>query len=75
MADLVPRHSCCRLSTQQREVLLRPNASPDDPRGPKPTWQCEFCGRFYSERTAKDHGYCVQAEDRRDVERAGAFDV
>lgn len=44
-------------------------------RKPRPTWQCEFCGRFYSERTAKDHGYCVQAEDRRDAERAGAFDV
>lgn len=42
---------------------------------PRPTWQCEFCGRFYSERTAKDHGYCVQAEDRRNAERAGAFDV
>lgn len=42
---------------------------------PRPTWQCEFCGRFYSERTAKDHGYCIQAEDRRDAERAGAFDV
>jgi hypothetical protein len=41
----------------------------------KPTWQCEFCGRFYSERTAKDHGYCIQAEDRRNAERAGAFDV
>jgi hypothetical protein len=42
---------------------------------PSPTWQCEFCGRFYSERTAKDHAYCIQAEDRRNAERAGAFDV
>lgn len=36
----------------------------------KPTWQCEFCGRFYSERTAKDHAYCVQAYDRECFERA-----
>lgn len=42
---------------------------------PQPTWQCEFCGRFYSERTAKDHAYCVQAEDRRNAEQAGVFGV
>lgn len=45
------------------------------PMRPLPTWRCEFCGRFYSERTAKDHAYCVQEEDRRNAERAGAFDV
>jgi hypothetical protein len=33
-----------------------------------PTWQCEFCGRFYSERTAKQHAYCIQQEDRRCAE-------
>jgi hypothetical protein len=55
--------------------LLRRNDSDDDHAKPRPTWQCEFCGRFYSERTAKDHGYCIQAEDRRNAERAGAFDV
>lgn len=35
----------------------------------RPIWQCEFCGRFYSERTAKDHGYCIQEYDRRCAEQ------
>jgi hypothetical protein len=48
----------------------------DEPKQePKPTWQCEFCGRFYSERTAKDHAHCVQEYDRRCAEQAGAFDL
>jgi hypothetical protein len=42
---------------------------------PKPTWQCEFCGRFYSERTAKAHAYCIQEYDRQCAERAGSWDV
>jgi hypothetical protein len=41
----------------------------------RPTWQCEFCGRFYSERTAKDHSHCIQEYDRRCAEQSGAFDV
>jgi hypothetical protein len=43
--------------------------------GPRPTWQCEFCGRFYSERTAEAHGYCIQAYDRQCAVKAGAYDV
>lgn len=31
-------------------------------------WRCEYCGRFYSERTAKAHGYCQQEQDRKDAE-------
>ena len=38
--------------------------------GPKPTWQCESCGKFYSERTAKDHAACLREEDRRRAEGA-----
>jgi hypothetical protein len=30
----------------------------------KPIWQCEFCGRFYSERTAKDHRQCLHEYER-----------
>jgi hypothetical protein len=56
-------------------VKLRMQDDGDEQPKPRPTWQCEFCGRFYSERTAKDHGYCIQEEDRRNAERAGAFDV
>lgn len=41
----------------------------------QPVWRCEFCGRYYSERTAKDHAYCVQEYDRRCAEQAGVFDV
>jgi hypothetical protein len=39
-------------------------------RKPKPTWRCEVCGKFYSERTAKAHGWCQQEQDRRDAESA-----
>lgn len=46
--------------------MTRPKPKPK----PKSIWQCEFCGKFYSERTAKDHAYCVQAADRRDAEKA-----
>lgn len=35
---------------------------------PAQTWQCEYCGKFYSERTAATHAYCQQAQDRRDAE-------
>jgi hypothetical protein len=52
-----------------------PRCNQDTRHKPRPTWKCEFCGRFYSERTAKDHGYCIQAYDRQCAERAGAFDV
>jgi hypothetical protein len=45
------------------------------PREPKPVWRCTLCGRFYSERTAKNHAPCQQEEDRRDAERSGAFGV
>ena len=26
-----------------------------------PTWQCPFCGKFTSDRTADDHKECFQA--------------
>jgi hypothetical protein len=32
---------------------------------PAPTWKCEYCGRFYSERTGAAHLYCQQEQDRK----------
>lgn len=36
---------------------------------PKPVWRCEYCGQFYSERTASKHNWCQQTQDRRDAEQ------
>lgn len=54
---------------------MKPNQHPTQsinaaPERPAPTWQCEFCGRFYSERTASAHGWCQQEQDRKDAEQA-----
>lgn len=46
----------------------RYKASYTDKTTPAPTWKCEHCGQFYSERTAMAHARCQQEQDRRDAE-------
>jgi hypothetical protein len=49
-------------------VVPEPTPAETKKPAPTPTWKCEYCGQFYSERTGSKHGYCQQAQDRKDAE-------